>query len=359
MVPRMTIQRQLTTPRFAKTTVFWMTAVACAAGTFAGCDDEEDGSIAQQASGASTAPKLPSEFDQPEAPEQLAQPEIPTEPQGELPETELELLSPGKAPHAELRYKFEAGRKHEMVMDMQMDMRMTMNGTQAPAVSMPKIRTRVTLEEEKVLDNGNVRSKAVIRDMRVLDEKSADPAVLASLKPELARVENLEGWSEMTSRGFIVGGEYTTPPGATPQLKQMVQQLQGNMKQLSFPLPEKPVGQGAKWRVIQAVRNSGMTIDQTSTCTLKSHKGSEAKLNCAIAQDAKVQTLREGLPAGAVGKLLSHKASGDSEIELNLNKLVPNSKGEIKATTEMSLSTGGRNMMMKTQMTMNMEVMRK
>ena len=318
-----------------------------------GCDEAEEGTIAQQAPAVSTAPEPPAEFEQPVAKEQPVQSTKP------LPETKLTLLSPGTKPFSPLRYHFEAGRKHEMVMDMRMRMRMTMNGRQAPEVSMPKIRTRVSLVEEKVMDNGNVRSKALIQDMRVLDEKGADPAVLASLKPELERVKDLEGWSEMTPRGFIVGGEYKTPPGASQQLRQMVQQLQGNMKQLSFPLPEEPVGKGAKWRVEQVVANSGMTIDQSSTCTLNSAKGTEAKLSCIIAQDAKVQTLREGLPAGAVGKLLSHKATGNTDIDLDLTQLVPNSEGEIKAVTEMSLSTQGQNMMMKTQMTMNMEVMRK
>lgn len=332
-------------------------ALAATSSVFVACDDEEDAKIAQQAQGATPANSeamFPEAKEAPEAPTPQEKPAA-AKP---LPETKLELVEAGKEPRVELRYKFEAGRKHEMIMDMQMGMEMTMNGTKTPAVNMPEIRTRVSLVEEKVLDNGNVRTKALIRDMAVVDEKSADPQMLASLKPELENVKNLEGWSEMTPRGFIVGGEYKTPPDATPQLRQMVQQLQGNMKQLSFPLPEEAVGQGAKWRVSQVVQNSGMTIDQVSNCTLKSHKGDNASLKCLIAQDAKVQTLSEGLPAGTQGKLLSHKASGDSEIELDLTKLVPKSEGEIQAATEMAMTAGGRSMTMKTQMTMKMKVRR-
>lgn len=337
------------------------TAVICLAASLAmiGCDDEEEGTIAQQAPGATqdTEGMFPETEEPSQAePEPEPEPAISEEP---LPETELELVDGGKKPRSELRYAFEQGRKHEMVMDMQMSMTMTMNGAPAPEASMPKIRTRVALQEEKILENGNVRAKAVIRDMVIVDEKSAEPAMLASIKPELARIKNLEGWSEMTNRGFIVGGEYKTPPGASPQLQQMVQQLQGNMKQLSFPLPEEPVGEGAKWRVKQVVRNSGMTIDQVSNCTLKSLKGTSASLRCVISQDARVQTLRAGLPPGTQGKLLSHKATGTSDIDLDLNTLVPNTTGDIKAATEIAMTAGGRSMTMKTQMTMNMSVRRK
>lgn len=287
-----------------------------------------------------------------------AQESEPATPEVSENDAKTELIEAGAEPLTELRYEFEEGRTHEMIMDMQMTMSISIEGNQGAAVTMPKMRTRIELEEEKVLENGNVHARSVIRDMTIADDKNADPAAVTALKEELDGLEGLEGWVEMTAAGAVVAGEYKTPAGASPQLKQMVQQMQNNIKQLSFPLPLEPVGVGAKWRVMQVVRNNGLSFDQVSTCTLKSHRGKQLKLKCALEQDAEGQPFTEGLPPNTTGRLLSHEAAGSSEITLNLSSLVPKSSSKVEATTRIELSTDGQKLEMETKMTMKMDVRR-
>src|SRR5439155_18463802 len=49
----------------------------------------------------------------------------------------LELIDPGAAPRAPLRYKFHVGVREKMVMDMQMDMTMNAPGQGKISVAMP------------------------------------------------------------------------------------------------------------------------------------------------------------------------------------------------------------------------------
>jgi hypothetical protein len=95
----------------------------------------------------------------------------------------------------------------------------------------------------------------------------------------------------------------------------------------SLPLPEEPVGKGAKWRATQVVEHRGARIQQKSTYELLSVKGSRVRASVTFEQTAPVQRIRP--PGGSLDiQLTELKFEGDGEGTWQLGKLAPRSASE-------------------------------
>jgi len=146
----------------------------------------------------------------------------------------------------------------------------------------------------------------------------------------------------------------TVPPGASPQLSQMMEQMKGSMRSSSSPLPQEPVGPGAKWEYKSQVKSQGMTIDQTTTSELVSADGDHLTLRTTIAQNAANQQIESPSMPGMKVDLTKMTGTGGGDATFDLGHIMP-----IAATLAeniqiaMAINTGQQKQPMNMSMSMN------
>ena len=142
----------------------------------------------------------------------------------------------------------------------------------------------------------------------------------------MALALHLEPGPAGVAGGFTQEGRIEVPPTADPQLKQIIDSLQQSMKQFSAPLPEEPVGAGARWETTNALEQRGIRIDQVAKTELKSIQGDRLVLAFGLTQSAPPQRVESSdLPATARMDLVSLASTGDGGSTVDLGSLIASS----------------------------------
>jgi hypothetical protein len=240
-----------------------------------------------------------------------------------VPLTEVELLEPGEGERVELRLSAEVGQTERMRMEQVMTMQIQLGGQQVPEVEMPPIQMDFELRTTHIGDDGAMRHESRVIALQVLGEGPLVPR----LEQELAPMRDLSGWDVVDARGRLVASRYDLPASASPELRNSLQRMQDAMRQLMPPLPEAPVGVGARWRAVSDIR-SQIAFRQTSTYTLESIEDGRIVLSVQTEQSADPQPMESDQP-GVTAELLAFDGEASTRIELALDRMVPTSEGNV------------------------------
>jgi hypothetical protein len=315
--------------------------LAAAALSVAGCQREEPDAERREAAGAEEADELPWR-------------------QGPPPPT-VELLSPGDEPRRELRYVFEPGTRERVTVELDMEMVLELADAPSPPVQLPRMQMVLDLAIEELAEGERAAADDAVRYTFELSEASAlasdgvDPTVLRAVEQGLAQTVGTRGSAVVDARGFNRETRIDIPAGAPPETRQMMETTAQQMEQLASPLPAEPVGEGARWEVVQHLEQNGMAIVQTSVVTLLSIDGRRGRLETTIRQDAEPQVVdMPGAMAGATAELLELRSRGEGAIDFDLGRLMP-LRGEMRSESQsrMQLDVGGGEPQ---SMTMHMEL---
>lgn len=270
----------------------------------------------------------------------------------------VKLLTAGKAPLRPLRYQFKAGSSSTLVMEMTMTLSLVMGDKAIPEVKTPVLRTHMRIKNEEVTAEGNLRYSFMLERHEVVAGTGALPEpVMQKLKNDLKQMEGLKGWALVSPRGLTLDGDIQVPPLAEPSIRQMMENMREQLRQLSSPLPEEPVGIGASWQVDTAHNLSGIMADQTSIHTLTALKGDRGQQSIALKQKAPAQTMKnDKLPPGFEMKLLSLSSEGKGKMSFDLKKLVPSSEMTIAMEMKTRVVGGGQEQAMTMNMKMDMRI---
>lgn len=250
-----------------------------------------------------------------------------------------ELLDAGAEPRAALRYKFNKDLKEVMVMEMTIAMGMEVGGMEQPTNAMPTIRMVIALEGREITEEGDLKYGMEFTKIEVLATEDSDPFMVEGMETAMAGVVGLTGWGIVDNRGVTKDIGFTVPAGASPAVVTQLDQMRGQLNQLAAPLPEEAVGIGARWKVTQHIKSNGMTLTQEATYTLDEHFVDNVKMSLTVKQIAPVQNLQTpGLPPGTTVKLKFLESRGSGKLELDLNRLVPNSDMTVKMKMDAEIS---------------------
>ena len=234
--------------------------------------------------------------------------------------SEVELIDGGREPRRELRYDFADPQPESMVMDM--DMRMKIDaGERVVDVDLPTMRMRVSLDEMRTTDEGNLRYRFELDEAEVLEEEGGDPRVARAMREGLAKARGMGGSETVTPRGRKMQIEVNVPEGVDQRVRQQVEQLQKAMEQVPPPLPREAVGPGAKWRTEVDLENVTPRLRQTATYTLERFDGDAFVLRLHIQQDAPRQTIEAA--SGQKVELTSLDGRGMATLVVHPDRLVP------------------------------------
>jgi hypothetical protein len=267
--------------------------------------------------------------------------------------TTVKLLDAGAEPRTALRYKFQANRTEAIVMDMSMAMAMETGNQKQPETQVPVTRTTMIFDNKEVSPEGNLHYEFEIEQVEVLPTPGVNPMMVNAMKQQMSGMQGMNGSATVTSRGFTQDAEIKIPPGVNPQIRQSIDNMKQSMNQMSAPLPEEPVGRGARWQVTMPVETPAMKLKQVATYTLSEIQGDKVKLDVTIKQSAPPQEIATpGAAPGTKTSLESLKSSGEATIEIQMTKLVPTSNLNMTSTYVISVN----NQKIKTTMQLGMKM---
>lgn len=219
------------------------------------------------------------------------------EPKIELPKQEsFELIDAGKGDRAPLRYELAAGALTYPI-ETKLRSRHLANGVWSKPAAMPAIRDGFTIniaEPDKPL--------AIRAIAGTLASPSAEAeAYLATWRSIEKRVIAVK----LDARGQLGGVTFADDPDNKTSQRAR-DELYSRLLAIAIPLPEEPVGVGAKWRVATVLRQHPAIVKQVATYTLVSRTAKRWRIDVDLQRHGEQQTVFDpALPKGAVATIIA------------------------------------------------------
>lgn len=265
------------------------------------------------------------------------------------------LLSAGAEPRMPLRYTVANALKDQFAMNMNMTMQADMGGMALPQMNMPAMKVGADLAVTDVAANGDITYSIAFTGLNV-DTSNVDPQLAAMFQGMDADYKAIKGTGTVTSRGVSVSSKLDTASVTNPQLKQMLDSLSNTLQNLSQPLPEEPVGVGAKWEVRSAVNAGGVQSFQKTSYEIVSITGKAVTLKTTTENTAPPQSVSNPAMQGVEMRLQKMNGSGTGNVTLHLDSLVPTSTTDVQNNMQMSLSMNGDQQTMTTTVSVKITV---
>jgi ankyrin repeat protein len=250
------------------------------------------------------------------------------------------ILNNGKEPRRKLRYEFQPGKKHILVMTMQTDMSIEVGDYRQPETKSPVIQMNVGINCQEVSQEGNLHYVFKFDTVEIIDEMGMPPEQVAVTKANMKNIEGISGWMIVSPRGATIDGKFNVPPNFNPILKQMLDNLFNQFQNLSVIFPEQPVGIDSQWQVVWHFAKPSEII-QVAKFKLLDLKGNKGKLKVSVEQNAKPHKAEfPNLSTGSTVRIESMKSTGTGTIIFDLTTLVPTSEAEIGTSVKGKVEAG-------------------
>jgi len=241
----------------------------------------------------------------------------------------IRLLDPGAEPRQALRYQVADGQSERLELDIALAAAAAVEGdeesAQAEAVA-PPVRLVVEVGPALALPDGSVRYAVTIREVLVLADEGTDPDLVADLEAEMAPLTEVRGSVEVNALGVTRTSDFEAPETIGTRTLMMLGNIRTSL--LTVPLPEEPVGVGARWEVTRQLSFGGIAVEQTVTYTLSSLSAPQGVLTVGIRQSGAPQPI-PGFAGGVTGQLEAYESSGAGTVDFDLTRITPYSEGEL------------------------------
>jgi len=262
----------------------------------------------------------------------------------------VKLLDPGSGAKAELRYAPAVGTAQTLTTKVVMQSKMVMGDREMPTPPMPTLTTTYQLNVKAVDAAGDISYdyKLVKADVVAADILTP-PQLVDAMKSAYDPMVGKSGVIVVDSRGCQKSTGSVPPQGLTPE---QVKTLMETLRSVTLPLPEEPVGAGARWEVTMTSTKDALRSETKSTVELGSLSGK----TIALTADVKGKTNNPGGMGAAGGKgmpAMDFVISGKGKARVDLSKVAPIEQHmKVLMAGDMSQSAGGQSM----TMTMRTEV---
>jgi hypothetical protein len=275
----------------------------------------------------------------------------------------FELLSNGSEPRQELRFSPPSGQSETMVLTMTMEITLDFGpGSPMPATTQktPPIKMFNTSTIGSVAD-GRIEQKVVFDRHEMGEDPTGSGAMMAAAMGQA--FDQMKGFEQRMiydTRGMIIEGDWTVPPGMDPQLSANLQNVNQSLEQAMLRLPAEAVGVGAKWKEISEIDSNGLKIEQTAEYTVEEIDGKKLSVSTDISQAPKSKKLEApNLPPGVEVDLIDFDSKGTGKVVLELDHMIPVS-GSSTMDTSLTVEAGadGEKQRVTTKIKMTMEISR-
>jgi hypothetical protein len=237
--------------------------------------------------------------------------------------TQIKLLDPGAEPRKVLRFHPKAGDKQSMLLTMKIGMGVKMGDMPEQSIKLPAMKLVMDTTVKDVASNGDITYDIVTRDASVIEDPDVIAQVAEVMKNAAGGMKGIGGQGIVSSRGISKGTDIKAPEGADPQVTQFVEQMKEIMSRVASPLPEEPVGAGAKWEIKMPIKSQGMNLNQTATYQLVSVDGDRGAAKTSVTQTASNQKIPNPMMPGTKVDLTRLTGNGTGEVSFDLAQLLP------------------------------------
>jgi len=268
---------------------------------------------------------------------------------------QITLIDAGAEPHVPLRYDVQSFSAGEMYMRMEMHMAMEgMVGSQA--TQLPDTIMRFEVSSIDFLGDNQVRLHMHLDEMRVSERPDVPAEVVTAMRTALAGMGRMSGSIVVDDRGVLHESDFDFSD-ASPELQQQLQSVNESMQQSSIPLPEEPVGIGARWQVGMSVESGGISIAQTANYRLLSRDDESANFEVSIAQTAPRQQIEDPtIPPGMTTYIDELTSEGAGAMTIRFADYVPTSTLAMTTQMKMSMQQGDTDPVPLMEMTLRMTI---
>lgn len=263
------------------------------------------------------------------------------------PKSTVNLLDPGREPRRALRYAWHPEQKEQMAIELSTTVSTEAGGMRSDTAFAP-LEITVAIEPRGVSPAGDLAFAWHVASANVGSlDASTPPEIAQGWAAQLGPLQHLSGTGSVSSRGLSRGVSLDAGSAgdAGPDAEMVVQVMQ-MLRDAAAPLPEEPVGTGARWQKVSTLdARTGHAI-QTDTFTLAHLQGDQGVLDDVLAQTASPQAAPapEGMPGAPPAHMDQLLTSGTEKLHFDLARLV--SQITIDGTTSMALSAPSNRMNM-------------
>ena len=247
----------------------------------------------------------------------------------------VELLDAGKAPRKALRATFEAGAKQSLRVESDWTVETVYGPMIKMTTVMPSLVYELETEAKEATDQG-ARFDFQVKSVTAKSSKGVKPAQVENAKKVGGSLVGATGSFSINARGLVEELAIDAPSDASMLASDMIDQIKQAIRLCSLPLPEEPVGKGAKWTATQVIEQRTAKIKHTSTFELVGVKGERVRATRTHAAETPKQKLKmPGSRSDKSFKLDKLDFSGESKGAWRLNQLGPASASEHTVTVFM------------------------
>ena len=240
----------------------------------------------------------------------------------------VELLDAGKAPRKVLRATFEVGAKQSLRVESDWTVETVYGPMIKMMAVMPSLVYLLEMEVEEA-NNEGARFGFRVANVTPKSREGVKPAQVENAKKVGGSLKGATGNFSINARGLVEEFAIDAPSDASLLKSDMIDQIKQAIRLCSLPLPEEPVGKGAKWTATQVIEQRTAKIKHTSTFELVDVKGERVRATRTQAAEAPKQKLKmPGSRSDKSFKLDKLDFSGASKGAWRLNEPGPASASD-------------------------------
>jgi hypothetical protein len=273
--------------------------------------------------------------------------------------TQIKLLDPGAEPRKVLRFHPKAGDKQSMLLTMKLGMAIKAGEMPEQPLKLPTMKLVMDMTVKDVASNGDITYEIMTSDASVIEEPDVIAQVAEAMKNAVGAVKGIGGQGIVSSRGISKGTDIKAPEGADPQVTQFVEQMKETMSRVASPLPEEPVGTGAKWEIKMPIKSQGISLSQTATYELVSIDDDRGSAKTSVTQTASNQKIQNPMMPGTKVDLTRLTGKGTGEVTFDLAQILPpeaSAEFHQDMTTSMTTSDSSQKQTTTTKMELHLHI---
>jgi hypothetical protein len=249
--------------------------------------------------------------------------------------TEPEVTDYGAEPRQLLRYAWAEGQAETFGIEVATSLSMSMDGVSVMEMELPMAMTTDMLVVD-VREDGSARVEFVYTELDFGDAAlsseliSSDDEIDESMSDFDSELDEMTkdfvgitGWQEMDDRGHILEFGVDMPEAFPPELRGQFDQLSGSAAS-GEPMPEEPVGLGAKWVSSGSFGSAGVALAMDGETEVVALDDTSVTLRRTMTMDVEDAASVFGeLPPGVDISVEEFVFEGGGETRVELDGVVP------------------------------------
>jgi hypothetical protein len=269
----------------------------------------------------------------------------------------VKLLESGAEPRKQLRLHPKEGDKQTLELTAKTTTEVKNGDTQIPSPKLPPMKLVMAMTVKQVAPSGDISYDRNLTEAGIVEDPDVLPQVAEAMQSSLAGLKGLTAMGVISSRGIVKSADVKIPASVSPQMRQAVEQAKQSIGALMVPLPEEPVGVGAKWEYRRPFAAQGLTVDQTGTYEVVSIEEDRVTLKAALTQTAANQKIQNPMLPGAAMEVQKMTGEGTGNFTVDLGQTLPvDATTDVHADLSMQVAIGGQKQAMNMTTDVNMRL---